>query len=292
MRRACIDIGSNTTRLLVADCHDGGLDEVHQERAFTRIGQTLQAGEIPAAKLQEVAEAVAEQLAIARELGVSQVRCVATAGVRRALNGEQLTALIAGLCDLEVEVLTAEQEARLAFIGAAWGCQRASGEAVDGALGVVDVGGGSCELVVGNAPGEIRWWRSIAVGSSDLVDTVLVSDPPTVEECERAGARVRELFAEVSPPPAVRVVAVGGSAASLTTIVGPRLDLETLRGSLRILQSSPAALVASRYELDVQRVRLLPGGLLILERVAELFNTALTVGGAGLREGLLLDAYQ
>ncbi len=70
MRRACIDIGSNTTRLLVADCVDGGLLECRQERAFTQIGQSLDAGgAIPVAKLAEVAAAVRGQLAIARELG-------------------------------------------------------------------------------------------------------------------------------------------------------------------------------------------------------------------------------
>ncbi len=293
MRRACIDIGSNTTRLLVADCHAGGLSEVHQERAFTRLGQALDAaGELPAAKLQEVADAVSAQLASARIHGVTEVRCVATAGVRRARNGGQLISLIAELCEgQEVEVLSGEAEARLAFIGAAWGCSRAGGE-IDGPLGVVDVGGGSSELVVGVPPDRVLWSRSIAIGSSDLTGAVLISDPPTAEECAHASGRVHELFAEVSPPPAAKVVAVGGSAASLTRIVGPSLDAESLGATLALLQERPAAVIAQRYQLDLQRVRLLPGGLLILKCMAEIFGVSLSVGGAGLREGLLLDAYQ
>ena len=80
------------------------------------------------------------QLAIARELGATQVRCVATAGVRRAGNGDALVALIRASCGgLEVEILTGAEEARLAFIGAAWG----AGALADGSLGVVDAGGGS-----------------------------------------------------------------------------------------------------------------------------------------------------
>ena len=89
VRRACIDIGSNTTRLLVADGVAGGLLEVHQERTFTQIGRGLHAdGTIPPAKLAEVVEAVHRQLQIARALGVGEVRAVATAAIRRAGNGQ------------------------------------------------------------------------------------------------------------------------------------------------------------------------------------------------------------
>jgi exopolyphosphatase/guanosine-5'-triphosphate,3'-diphosphate pyrophosphatase len=100
---------------------------------------------------------------------------------------------------------------------------------------------------------------------------------------------VHDAFAGIEPPPVGRVVAVGGSAASLTRIVGPLLDQEALGRALEVLQRRPAAAVAAQYELDVQRARLLPAGILILLEVTSLFGATLTVGGAGLREGLLLD---
>jgi exopolyphosphatase/guanosine-5'-triphosphate,3'-diphosphate pyrophosphatase len=289
MRRACIDIGANTTRLLVADCVGGDLTEVHQERVFTRIGQAIDAdGQIPAAKLREVAETVAAQMRSARALGAADIRCVATAGVRRATNGEQLLALISELAEgATVEILSGQREAQLAFIGAAWACGQHHG---DGALGVVDVGGGSCEMAVGNPPAEVTWWCSLAIGSSDLIDDNLVSDPPLAEEYARAGERVREMFAGTQPPPVARVVAVGGSAASLTRITGPRIDRDALALAMTLLTQLPAATIAAQYGLEPERVRLLAGGLLILDCVVDLFGTGLTVGGAGLREGLLLGA--
>jgi exopolyphosphatase/guanosine-5'-triphosphate,3'-diphosphate pyrophosphatase len=291
VRRACIDIGSNTTRLLVGDCADDALVEIHQERGFTQIARSLDAtGSIPETKLQEVVRSVAGQLATARRLGVAEVRCVATAGVRRAANGELLVSMIERACEgLSVRVLTGDEEGRLAFIGAAWGCRQQGHHQIDGALGVVDVGGGSSELIVGIPPDQIQWCRSLAIGSSDLVGSELRSDPPSAEECARASARVHDAFAGLEPPVVGRAVAVGGSAASLTRIVGPLLDQAALGLSLDVLQRLPAVEVARQYELDIDRVRLLPSGILILREVTALFGSALTVGGAGLREGLLLD---
>jgi exopolyphosphatase / guanosine-5'-triphosphate,3'-diphosphate pyrophosphatase len=291
MRRACIDIGSNTTRLLVADCVNETLIEVYQERAFTQIGRSLDAeGTIPQGKLDEVTAAVAGQLASARRMGVTEVRCVATAGVRRAANGGALVSQLERACDgLSVTVLSGDDEGRLAFLGAAWGCRQNNQLLPDGSLGVVDIGGGSCELVVGSPPDHIGWCRSVSIGSSDLLRAEILSDPPLADECARASARVHDAFAGLEPPAVGRIVAVGGSAASLTRIVGPLLDQGALGLTLELLQRLPAAEVANQYELDVQRVRLLPSGILILMEVASLFGMALTVGGAGLREGLLLD---
>lgn len=291
MRRACIDIGSNTTRLLVADRVDDELVEICQERVFTQIARSLDANRaIPEAKLEEVVRSVAGQLASARRLGVAEVRCVATAGVRRAANGERLVSMIERVCDgLSVTVLTGDEEGRLAFIGAAWGCRQHGQPRVGGALGVVDIGGGSSELIVGVPPDQIEWCRSLAIGSSDLIGSEMRSDPPSADECARASARVHDAFAGLQPPEVVRAVAVGGSAASLTRIVGPLLDQGALGLSLEVLQRLPAAEVAQRYQLDIDRVRLLPSGILILMEVSALFGSALTVGGAGLREGLLLD---
>ena len=103
MRRACIDIGSNTTRLLVADCDGDRLVEVHQERAFTHVRRGLTAcREIREEKIAEVATVVAAQLQAALELGATEVRGVATAAVRRAGNRDALVAAVCRSCGLEV----------------------------------------------------------------------------------------------------------------------------------------------------------------------------------------------
>ena len=287
MRRACIDIGSNTTRLLVADCLDWGLVELRQERAFTQIGRSLDgSGAIPATKLAEVVAAVVAQYRVARELGAEAIQCVATAGVRRAANSGALVELIRKTCGgLEVEVLTGAEEARLAFVGAAWG----AGADPDTSLGVVDAGGGSSEIVVGHAPGNVRWWVSLPVGSSDITQHWLESDPPSAGELDRARGQLRSTFAGVQPPPDVkRLVAVGGSATSLRMLAGPMIDSHSLEYLLGIAQRFGAVELARHFGVDVQRARLLPGGLLILEAVSELFGAPLEIGRGGLREGLLL----
>ncbi len=287
VRRACIDIGSNTTRLLVADCERDGLLEIHQERAFTRIGRgLLDDGTIAADKIAEVADVVAAQLRVARELGAIDVRGVATAAIRGAANRDSLIDAIASSSGLTVTVLSGEEEARLAFVGAA----RTLGHQPDGTLGVVDVGGGSSELVVGAAPDKVGWWASYAVGSGDVADRFLRSDPPAPAELSAARAHVESKLDGVEIPQPAEAVAVGGSAASLCRLAGPLLDATAFKRAFALLESERAADIAGRFALDRERVRLLPAGLLILEAASKVFGAALTVGRGGLREGVLLES--
>jgi exopolyphosphatase / guanosine-5'-triphosphate,3'-diphosphate pyrophosphatase len=287
VRRACIDIGSNTTRLLVADCDGDGLREVHQEKVFTRVRRGMLVDDrIAAQKIAEVVTAVAGQVGMARELGCPEIHAVATAAIREAANGDELVATIRDECGLDVTVLTGDQEARLAFVGAA----RTLGHVPDGELGVVDVGGGSSELVVGTAPGTVTWSISFAVGSGDLADECLRSDPPSEGELRDARARVARALAGFDAPHPAEAVAVGGSAASLQRLAGPLLDRAAFHRSLRVLAAERAADVAKRFALDVERVRLLPAGLLILQAASELLGASLQIARGGLREGVLLEA--
>jgi exopolyphosphatase / guanosine-5'-triphosphate,3'-diphosphate pyrophosphatase len=287
VRRACIDIGSNTTRLLVAACDGGRLEEIHQERAFTQIRRgVLDGGAISAEKIAEVVAVVAAQLVVARELGSAEVHGVATAAIRRAANGLALVAAIRERCGLEVLVLPEEEEARMAFLGAA----STLGHAPEGDLGVVDVGGGSSELVVGVAPDRVKWSASFAVGSGDLADECLRSDPPSEAELNDAKARVGEAIKGLVVPHPVEAVAVGGTATSLRRFAGPVLDSAAFARSLRLLARERSADIAQRFTLDIERVRLLPAGLLILQAASELLGASLQIGRGGLREGVLLEA--
>jgi exopolyphosphatase/guanosine-5'-triphosphate,3'-diphosphate pyrophosphatase len=287
VRCACIDIGSNTTRLLVADCNGGGLCEVHQERVFTRISRGLPVGgRISQDKIGEVAEVVAGQLGVARAMGAADVMALATAAIRRAANGGELSAAVRSACGLEITVLTEQEEARLSFIGAARMLERPPGEA----LGVVDVGGGSSELIVGRVPNSVDWSASIAVGSGDLADAFLRSDPPSPSELGRAREHVARAFLDVEVPRTRLAVAVGGSATSLRRLAGGLLDETVFSRTLGLLGNTDASEVARRFALDQQRVRLLPAGLLILQAAADQFGAALQIGRGGLREGALLEA--
>jgi exopolyphosphatase / guanosine-5'-triphosphate,3'-diphosphate pyrophosphatase len=289
VRAACIDIGSNTTRLLVAELVEGQLVDVHQERAFTRLGRELAgsgSGSISETKLEEVIEVVRGQLARARDRQATEIHGVATAAVRDAANGWQFVDAIREATGLTVQILAEEDEARLAFEGAAATLDfEPSGD-----LAVVDVGGGSSELVVGGAPDQIRWWRSLPLGSSTLADGWAGSDPPSTEQLGAARAEVASALEDCRPPRPALAIAVGGSATSLARLAGPVLDVSTLRRVLSVLTARPAIEISRQFEIDPQRATLLPAGLVILEGVGRLLQTILRVGRGGIREGVLLEA--
>ncbi|HWI07376.1 MAG TPA: hypothetical protein VNT54_07650, partial [Solirubrobacteraceae bacterium] len=185
-RCACIDIGSNTTRLLVAEAGASRLHEVVSERAFTRLSECVN-GELGPELIAEVASIVARQARQARELDAVSLRIVATAAVRQATDRHALAAAIDAGCGTPLEILDAEEEARLAFRGAIG----ALAAPPDGPLGVVDVGGGSTELVVGTADGGVTWSVSLPFGSATLTRTELPSDPPTAYAATGRGVRGR-----------------------------------------------------------------------------------------------------
>jgi exopolyphosphatase/guanosine-5'-triphosphate,3'-diphosphate pyrophosphatase len=289
---ACIDIGSNTTRLLVAEAEGPHLKEVLQQRAFTRIGKGRRREDpIDAEKIAEVAEVVATQARVAGELEARALRAVATAAIRQAPNADELLEAIRSRAGVDVTVLSGEEEARLAFAGATKMLGReAEAEAeAEGEVAVVDVGGGSSELALGTIVGGVRWSESFRVGSGYLADAYLRCDPPSPAELNRVRAHVSGVFEGLEVPTPRLAVAVGGSAASLRRLVGAVLEPETLERGIRVLASTPMAEVARRFELDPERVRLLPAGILVLEAVSTCLGAPLQVGRGGLREGVVLE---
>jgi exopolyphosphatase/guanosine-5'-triphosphate,3'-diphosphate pyrophosphatase len=140
------------------------------------------------------------------------------------------------------------------------------------------------------APDGVRWSASFAVGSGDLADRCLRSDPPSESELRDADDRVREALAGIDVPQPAEAVAVGGTATSLRLFAGGVLDSAAFGRSLRLLATERAAVIGARFGLDVERVRLLPAGLLILRAASELLGAPLQIGRGGLREGVLLEA--
>jgi len=286
---ACIDIGSNTTRLLVAEPDGAGaLAVVLQQRAFTCVGSALDAdGRIAAAKVEEVAAEVTRQHRLAEVAGAVALRAVATAAIRRATNHAELVEATRAACGVEVEVLPADEEARLAFLGAT----RMLEDPCDGDLAVVDVGGGSTEIVVGNPCEGVRYSVSLPLGSGTLTDQHLRSDPPSGEQLRALRAEVARALDGVAPPRPRLALAAGGSATSLHRMVGPEIDADSIARALAIICAAPIAEVARRFDLDHQRVRLLPAGITVLAAVAERLGQSLCVGRGGLREGILFELF-
>jgi exopolyphosphatase/guanosine-5'-triphosphate,3'-diphosphate pyrophosphatase len=283
---AAIDIGSNTTRVLVAEPVDGQLKKVMEQRAYTRINKALdEDGAICPEKVGEVCAVVATQVRLAQELGAETIRAVATAAVREASNGEWVAKAIAEAAGVPVDVLSDEEEGRLSFIGATKGL----GHPVEGRIGVVDVGGGSTEVIIGTVAGGVEKVRSWQVGSGVLADELIASDPPSAAEIRKVRDRIDDVFKGVEIGHPEQAVAVGGSATSLRRLVGAVLEYETLERGIRVLCGDPSADVARRFELDPVRVRILATGVLLLEKVSELLGQPLQIGKGGLREGVILD---
>jgi exopolyphosphatase/guanosine-5'-triphosphate,3'-diphosphate pyrophosphatase len=283
---AAIDIGSNTTRVLVAEPVDGQLKKVMEQRAYTRINRALDDdGAILPEKVAEVAEVVATQVRLARELGAERIRAVATAAVREARNGEKAAKKIGKAAGVPIDILSDQEEGHLSFIGAT----KTLGHPVSGKIGVVDVGGGSTEVILGEVPAGAEEVRSWPVGSGALANELIASDPPSAAEIRKVRDRIDDIFAEVEIEHPAQAVAVGGSATSLRRLVGAVLEYETLERGIRVLSGDPAADVARRFELDPERVRILATGVLLLEKLSELLGQPLQIGKGGLREGIVLD---
>jgi exopolyphosphatase/guanosine-5'-triphosphate,3'-diphosphate pyrophosphatase len=286
MLYAAIDIGSNTTRVLVAEPTDGQLRKVMEQRAYTRIGKSSQHnGAVDAEKVAEVAEAVATQVRLAEELGAKAIRTVATAAIREAANREAIVAEITRVAGVPVAVLSEHEEGRLAFLGAT----KTLGHPVQGEVAVVDVGGGSSEVVIGSASEGLRSVQSFKIGSGSLTDDFLSNDPPSPAELRAVREYIAEFFDGIEFEQPGQAVAVGGSATSLRALVGAALEYETLERAIRVLTGAPIAEVAKRFELDPRRVRILPTGVLLLEKLSELLGQPLQIGKGGLREGVILD---
>jgi len=287
MLYAAIDIGSNTTRLLVAEPREGQLAKVMEQRAYTRINKAIDGkGRISKEKIEEVAEVVDTQVRLARELGAETFRAVATAAIRDSSNGKDAVKAIEAKSGIPIEIVSGDEEGRLAFIGAT----KALGHPIDGSIAVVDVGGGSSEIIFGSVPGGVEKVISFPIGSGTLADELIESDPPSASEIRKIRDRVEDEFADAkidSMPD--QVVAVGGSATSLRRLTGVLLEYETLERGIRVLCGAPAADVAKQFELDPVRVRILPTGVLILEKLSELLGQPLQIGKGGIREGIVLD---
>jgi exopolyphosphatase/guanosine-5'-triphosphate,3'-diphosphate pyrophosphatase len=221
-RVAAIDCGTNSIRLLIADPSGGRLRDVHREMRIVRLGEGVDAtGRFATQALERTRAALVDYAALLGAHSVRKLRMVATSATRDAANRDEFFAMTAAVLGKVVpgavaEVISGAEEAELSFNGAV-------GELDSGAAPfvVVDLGGGSTEVVLGGGPGAggVQASYSADIGCVRLTERCLHSDPPTAEEVAAARAVVRERLAE-----ALRVVPVEqartwvGLAGTFTTI--------------------------------------------------------------------------
>ena len=219
-RVAAIDCGTNSIRLLIAERAGTNLVDLHREMRIVRLGEGVDAtGRFSAGALQRTRAALADYAGLLRRHRVERVRMVATSATRDATNRDEFFAMTAAVLGEVVpgavaEVITGAEEAALSFNGAVGELDPAAGPFV-----VVDLGGGSTEVVVGEAASGVQASFSADIGCVRMTERCLHSDPPTAAEVDDARQVVRERLAE-----ALAVVPVGrartwvGLAGTFTTI--------------------------------------------------------------------------
>ncbi len=279
---AVIDVGSNTARLHVAR----GGDALYRERAMLRLGESIEeTGAIPEAQLVETAEAVAGFAHQARLHGAELIEVLVTSPGRQAANGDDLIVRLEGASGAPVRLLSAHEEGRLGFLGAASALRGSARRSV----AVCDVGGGSTQIAVGTRRDGAAWVRSIDLGSMRLTSRMLNGDPPGADAVAEARAEVERHLRDIVPPLPEVALAVGGSARALRNIVGVKLGASELDNLVGILARTPAEEIVEHYGVDRQRVRTLTAGAIIFEVICELLGVPLRVTRGGVREGAVME---
>jgi exopolyphosphatase/guanosine-5'-triphosphate,3'-diphosphate pyrophosphatase len=286
MRVAAADTGTNSTRLLVADVgSDGSVAEVERLLEITRLGEGVDAagtlGEVP---MRRVTDALGRYAERARALGAERMLAVATSAARDASNGDDFLARVAAT-GFEPKLLTGEEEAAATFAGV---CSHAPGEeplSLDGAL-VVDVGGGSTELVLGSAGG-VAWSSSLQAGCVRMTERILGEDVVGAEALAACADAVSELL-QVVPDEVVQatrqVVLVAGTATTAAAIEQGSYDRDAVHGAritraqLRAQERRLAAMtLAERREVPgllPARAPVIVAGLVIVGAVLDRFGIA------------------
>jgi exopolyphosphatase/guanosine-5'-triphosphate,3'-diphosphate pyrophosphatase len=277
MRVAVVDIGTNTTRLLVADAHEG-VTELDRRSIVTRLGEGVdRTGRLTDEAQLRVLDVLDEYVEAIELHGAERRVAVLTSAVRDAANGADFTERVRRDYGLDARTLTGDEEARLTFLGAT--VQRRGREA----LLVADIGGGSTELVVG-AHGEVRDHVSTQNGVVRHTERHLHHDPPARSELEALARDVRESLRAVPFNRADAAVAVAGTPTQCAAIdlelepydaarvEGHVLAAERLDAILERVASVPLAERREITGLDPARAPVIVAGVLILQAVLAHFG--------------------
>lgn len=277
VRIGVVDVGSNSTRLLLCEAAGGELVTVEKERVRLALGVEIeQAGVVSETSIAAAAKAVGKLCGIARRGGAEALDVFLTAPGRQSANSADLVERLARTARHSVRVLSKEEEGRLAYAGAV----ATVDVALPSRIAVCDVGGASTEIAVGGVGEDPGWIESVDLGSVRLTARV---DGPAERRAEAERA-----FAHVEPPAVELALAVGGSARAARRLVGPWLGRAELEEALRIVATKRPETISRRYDVHRTRVRILQAGIVVLAEVQGKLGVPLHVCDGGIREGAVL----
>ncbi len=304
-RRAVIDIGTNSIKLLVGEVADGVVTPIEERSEQTRLGAGLyESHQLQPIPIARTATAVAKFAAMARDLEAASVRVIATSATRDARNADELLGAIRRASGLRVDIISGEQEAEWVFEGVTTD-PRLHGRP----LLILDVGGGSTEFILGDHD-QLSYRESFAIGSVRLLEQLRPHDPPSVDDLAATRDWLGKFFQSQIGPKLARQVAAAGPLTLVgtggTTTILARMKLQTDKFERDILEGtvlSRDAILDFMFKLwsvslvDRRKIPGLPGnradvilmGVAIYETVMHNFNfQELHVSTRGLRHGALL----
>jgi exopolyphosphatase / guanosine-5'-triphosphate,3'-diphosphate pyrophosphatase len=281
-RVAVVDVGSNSSRLLVADVSDGEVVKIERQSRVTRLGRGVDlSGQLSAEAIEEACEAIGDYVAICDGADVERVTAIATSAVRDAANGAAFVAELRERFAVSARVLDGDEEAHLTYLGATH--ERPPAEPTL----VIDIGGGSTELIVGSGE-EISFQASLQAGVVRHTERHVASDPPSAAELEALAADVRTsieaALARCGKSRAAAGIAVAGTPTSLAAIEleldrydpervhGHVLSLESIQRLLSRLASAPLVERAQIRGLHEDRAPTIIAGVVILVEAMRAFD--------------------
>ncbi|MDR0488031.1 MAG: Ppx/GppA family phosphatase [Propionibacteriaceae bacterium] len=296
MRVAIIDCGTNTLRLLVADGTADGLTEVTRQVRFARLGQGVDAtGSFHPDALERTFSIVSEYTQNIHDLNVDQVRFVATSAARDAKNREDFYQGVHARLGILPQIISGEEEAELSFLGALAGGPTSDGDAL-----VIDIGGGSTELIRGSTAGVIESSVSLDMGSVRIRERYLLTDPPQPDHIAQASEFVANLLDNCAVPLGgiETFIGVAGTVTSLSgmhqelpaydraRVHNSTLELTTVAElSQRLLTMTVAETIALYPSLQVERAEVICAGSLIAAEIAQRVGRPMVVRETDILDG-------
>jgi exopolyphosphatase/guanosine-5'-triphosphate,3'-diphosphate pyrophosphatase len=290
---AAIDLGSTSVHLLIARPDRTGLLVLDDESTFLGLGAAADGpGVLGPAGRATLASTVGEYVDRARDVGVVEPIVIGTEPLRRLTDATRIVADVSARTGVPLSVLEHEEEALLTLVGLT------AGNAVRNDLLVVDIGGGSSELVeIG--PERLAKAAGVPLGAGRLTRRIVDRDPPTRDHFAALTQAAREAIDWTPTRPPEEVIFVGGTATNLLKLLrragdpdrDDRLDRAALDAARGIIASGPAELLGATYGIREARIRLLAGGASIIEAILERVGADFgRVVDTGIREGAIIAA--
>jgi exopolyphosphatase / guanosine-5'-triphosphate,3'-diphosphate pyrophosphatase len=300
-RVAAVDIGTNTTRLLVADVDDRRIEDLARETHITRLGEGVDERRrllpVPIARVRNV---LTDYRRTVEALGAERTLAIATSAVRDAENGEAFLGEIEWSYGFATRLLSGHEEALMTYRGVT------SDQDLEAGTVIIDLGGGSTELIAGEPDG-VRWHDSLDIGSVRLTERFLHSDPPTAAELDACAAHARAMLEERVPDEirsaTTSAIGVAGTITSIAALAlgleeydrarvhGSRLSAAGLSEQLDRLAAIPLAERRTIRPLDPERAPVIVAGAVIAREALAFFGLdALKISERDILDGAALAA--